>query len=133
MRYNSLSGGRGAGALPGPGSLLRSPMAARALLLVLAICLLVQGTVVQTHVHFTRQANVAASAAHAQLSPAGERDPATDCPLCRETAMAGAYVLPTAPVMLSPPAFVLWITASTMAEFRLLLPALGWLSRAPPR
>ena len=47
--------------------------------------------------------------------------------------MAGAYVLPTAPIVLSPPALVLWITASTMAEFRLLLPALGWLSRAPPR
>jgi len=108
-------------------------MAVRALLLFLAICVLVQGTVVQTHVHFTRQANVAASAAHAQFSRAGERDPATDCPLCRETAMAGAYVLPTVPVVLSPRALVLWITASTMAEFRLVLPALGWLSRAPPR
>jgi hypothetical protein len=64
---------------------------------------------------------------------AGGGQDVTDCPLCQEAAMAGAYLLPPAIVIPPPPAPLPWIAAATIGEFNLLAPALGWLSRAPPR
>jgi hypothetical protein len=103
---------------------------------LLLACLLVQGTVVQTHIHFKSQAapRVAASAGH--IVPATERgpnDPAANCPLCQEAMTAGAYLLPLAIVLPPAPAPYLWRATAAIVEFGLLAPSRGWLSRAPPR
>lgn len=107
----------------------------RALVMLLLACLLIHGTAIQTHIHFTGQARLAAAMSGAQAGQtvkSGSGGDATECPLCQEAAMAGAYVLPPVPVLPPPPAPVLWTVAAILPAFALLAPSLGWLSRAPP-
>jgi hypothetical protein len=102
----------------------------------LLLGLVVQGTAIQTHVHFARQAGpqpVASSDGYAPAAKPNKDDSPANCPLCQEAAMAGAYVLPPATVLPPPPAAVLWIADSAMTAFRLLTPDHGWHSRAPPQ
>jgi hypothetical protein len=106
----------------------------QAFLALLLLCLLVQATAVQSHLHFVRQASAVATVTgnHSTLSKPGKGDPAADCPLCQEAAMAGAYVLPPLPALPPPPPQILWLSAASLTPFVLLAPARGWLSRAPP-
>jgi len=106
----------------------------RSLVLLLLLCFVVQGTAVQSHVHFVAHASPAlagSSTAHL-AAPSSKGDSPVDCPLCQEAAMAGSYVLPSVPVLPPPPALVVWTAVAAMAAFTLLTPTLGWLSRAPP-
>jgi hypothetical protein len=121
--------------LPGSPSLAAARTWPRLLAVLLLACVLVQGTLVQSHLHFARQSNprVASSEPAAQLSKPATGDPAADCPLCHEAATAGAYLLPTATVLLPPPAPILWLFTAPLAAFGLPSPAFGWLSRAPPQ
>jgi hypothetical protein len=108
----------------------------RALVMLLLACLLIHGTAIQTHIHFTGQARLAAAMSGAragQTVKSGSGGDATECPLCQEAAMAGAYVLPPAIVLPPPPTPFLWVGVAAVTEFGLLAPARGWLSRAPPR
>jgi hypothetical protein len=105
------------------------------LLTFLVVCFLVQGTAVQSHVHFiehTSSATAAAGNSHIEAAPSKMGDSPADCPLCQEAAIAGAYVLPAVPVLLQPPAPALWITPTALSAFSLAPLGLGWLSRAPP-
>ena len=107
----------------------------RALVILLLACWLVQGTAIQTHIHFVNQTRLAQAAAGPSAGrltkPLNGNDPA-DCPLCQEAAMAGAYLLPPAIALPSPPVAVLWLATATITEFKLLAPRHGWQSRAPP-
>jgi hypothetical protein len=108
-----------------------------ALVSLLLACLLVQGTAVQSHIHFTAQARVAALAGpHGQtvraLDRRGGSDPA-DCPLCQEAAMAGAYLLPPAIVLPAPPALPLWAGTTVLRALGVFASAHSWQSRAPPQ
>jgi hypothetical protein len=136
MEFRSPSGGRKAPNLPLAGSLLaRVRRVPRLLVFLLLLCFVVEGTAVQSHVHFVRQASRLAAtsgATYVETAPAGKGDSPADCPLCQEAAMAGAYVLPPVPVLPPPPAPVLWTVAAILPAFALLAPSLGWLSRAPP-
>ena len=107
----------------------------RLLALLLLACLLVQGTLVQSHLHFTGRADLrfASGEQVSQLSKPVTGDAATDCWLCHEAAMAGAYLLPNATIVPSAPAWTLWLFQASIAEFSLPSPPLGWLSRAPPQ
>jgi hypothetical protein len=113
---------------------VRSRAWPRAFLALLLLCLLVQATAVQSHLHFLRPVSAPAAVAgnHSTLSRPGQSDPAADCPLCQEAAMAGAYVLPPVPALPPPPPQVLWLASASLTPFALLTPARGWLSRAPP-
>jgi hypothetical protein len=137
MEYRVRSGGREAPELPVSGSLLaRTRAVPRLLVFLLLLCFVVQGTAVQSHVHFIRQASaIAANSSVSQVEPAqsGKGDSPADCPLCQEAASAGAYVLPPVPVLPAPPPPVLWTAGATFAAFALLAQPLGWLSRAPPQ
>jgi hypothetical protein len=108
----------------------------RALVMLLLGCLLIHGTAIQTHIHFTGQARFAAAMSGTQAeqtAQSGGSSDATQCPLCQDAAMAGAYLLPPAIIAPSPPAPFLWIRVAAVTEFGLLAPVRGWLSRAPPR
>ena len=137
MNSRSRSGGRVAPVLTSSlVGLVRSVAGLRTGLLLLLLALLVQGTAVQTHLHFVQEARslgIASSDRQVHASTPDTNAPAADCPLCQEAATAGAYVLPPATILLSPPRPVLWVTAASIAEFGLLAPALGWQSRAPPQ
>ena len=135
MTIKVRSGGRIAPWLPGSGSLAAARAWPRLLAVLLLACVLVQGTLVQSHLHFAGQANprVASDEPAAQLSKPAKGDPATDCPLCHEAAMAGTYLLPPATALPTPPAAIPWLFTAPMAAFGLPSPAPGWLSRAPPR
>jgi hypothetical protein len=123
--------------LPHSGSsLARSRRGPATFFLFLLLALLVQGTLVQTHLHFAEQGFAPVAAASHGVSQDAQPDGSASwahCRLCQEAAMAGAYVLPPATVL--PPLSIapLGITAAAMAEFGLLAPAQGWQSRAPPQ
>lgn len=97
-----------------------------------------QSFVAQTHRHWEPSAAAAGISADsgAAWAKAGRQPPSdqpSDCPICREVAHAGAYLLPP-PVALDIP----MPAASWRAVAALLSPALvrrthGWRSRAPPR
>ena len=113
--------------------LARSAAGARSVLAIfLLFCLLVQGTIVQSHVHLARPA--AAAAANRQASVASDKaDPAIDCRLCQVAAMAGAYVLPATVVLPPPPAPFSWVAPLATREFGLIVRSHDWRSRAPPQ
>jgi hypothetical protein len=135
MTVKVRSGGRTAPTLPRSGDRAAVRTWPGLFALLLLACLLVQGTLVQSHLHFAGQLNPQAASGEpsAQLSKPAKENPATDCPLCHDAAMAGAYLLPSATVLPPPPAAILWLFAAPMAVFGLPSPALGWLSRAPPQ
>jgi hypothetical protein len=114
IEFGSAIGARGAHARPWRGGRALP----RALVMLLLACLLVQGTAIQTHIHFTGQARSAISAAPGdrivQTAKAGGGSDAADCPLCQEAAMAGVYLLPPAIVIPPPPAPLPWIAAATI-------------------
>ena len=136
MDLRLRSGERSAPQLPVTGGLFdRARRLPRLIVFLLLVCFVVQGIAVQSHVHFVRQANAFLThSGHNQVEAprSGKGDSPADCPLCREAAMAGAYVLPASPVVPPPSAPVLWTAAAPMAAFAVLAPPLGWLSRAPP-
>jgi hypothetical protein len=135
MNFRSRSGGRAAPVLTVHG-LVRSVAGLRTSLVLLLLALLVQGTVVQTHLHFAQQALSLATAPSDRQPHASTPDTTgrpAHCPLCKEAAMAGAYVLPPPVILPPPPAPVRWIAVAAMAEFGLLAPAHAWQSRAPPQ
>jgi hypothetical protein len=105
----------------------------RAFVLLLLACLLIQATAVQTHVHYAHRGLSAAAGEGRVQAPSSGQDPAKDCPLCREAAMAGAYVLPPAIALPAPPAPILWVATAVVTRFDLLAPPFGWRSRAPPQ
>jgi hypothetical protein len=137
MKFSVKSGGRMARTLPISSRRFAAwPTSLRAGLFVLLLSLLVQGAAAQTHLHFAQQArSLAASASDRvlHLANAHTNDPAADCALCQEAAMAGAFVLPPATLLPPRPVALPWIDLAAIAEFALLAPALGWQSRAPPR
>ncbi|MGZ3196386.1 MAG: hypothetical protein ACXWI1_04655 [Croceibacterium sp.] len=102
---------------------------------LLLLGFVVQGTAIQTHPHFTQQPGSSLIASSNRAAPASksEKDDRSNCPLCQEAAMAGAYLLPPAVVVPPPPAMVLWIVGTTLASFALLTAAHSWQSRAPPQ
>ena len=134
MSFRSSLDGRA-----GPGLSLRARQARgwpRAFVGLLLLCLLAQGIAVQSHLHFDPQARAATAGTSHRLGLSAPKtpDPAADCPLCQEAAMAGVYVLPSLPVLLlPPPPPPRWLAATTFASFGLLTAALGWQSRAPPQ
>jgi len=110
---------------------------ALALLLVLA-AFLGQSIVTQSHVHFADESVQVAAAAtsHGQSATTSKHrrgESPADCPLCRELALSGHYLMP-APVVLPE------LLALTVGLFLLPVMALAWRgrshswrSRAPPR
>jgi hypothetical protein len=108
----------------------------RVFVALLLACLLLQGTAVQTHVHFFAKAAPTASLSggtSAQFSKAGKDGDSAGCLLCQQAAVAGAYLLPQAVLLPAPPALGSWISAAILGEFNLAMPARGWRSRAPPK
>jgi hypothetical protein len=122
--------------LPGR-SLARLHAWSRVFILLLFVAgLLAQSTAVQTHLHFVQTAQAQAPIPGDrgdQLWKSNANDPPADCPLCREAAMAGSYVVPPAVAVPPPPAPAPWTAVATMLAFDLAARAQDWLSRAPPR
>ena len=104
----------------------------KALLLLLLACLLMQGTAIQAHVHLVRPVAASAGTPSAAKVPGREMSAAA-CSLCVEAAMAGHYLQPSATALPAPAPQVLGVDPQSLAEFRLLSRAHGWLSRAPPQ
>jgi hypothetical protein len=102
---------------------------------LLLLALLVQGTAIQTHLHFAQRPSsvaVATSDSRVRNAKSGPDDSAV-CPLCREAAIAGTYLLPPAIIVPLLANVVVWTSTAKLTEFELLAQPLGWLSRAPPR
>jgi len=111
-------------------------VARRLALLWLAVALLFQGFVTQTHGHpeGDRAWAVTASARAAPAAADGRKDipAAPACPLCEERALFGAYLLGGS-VMIAAPVAAAYHHAA--ASLPLLAPSLSshaWRSRAPP-
>lgn len=137
MDFRVRAGGRAAPQLPGGAAGPAARPWPRAFLFLTLICLLVQSTAVQSHVHpgmdgTPPQVSAWGASGQQQLSAPGPAEADGYCLLCWEQAMAGHYVPPAAEVVVAPPAMVLWIVAPTMTAFGLRSHAHAWLSRAPP-
>src|SRR5436190_8389042 len=100
------------------GSLVRAFPSLFAFLLLLGF--VVQGTAVQTHLHFSEHgASFASSGGGSAQSPKPGKDDPANCPLCQEAATAGAYLLPSVAVLPPPPVALRWIAGTTLATFGL--------------
>src|SRR5687767_7591295 len=108
MNFRARPLGQAAVRLPASGnSLVRSVVGLKTFLFFLLLALLAQGIAIRTHLHFAPQASsLAAAPSDRQLHVGGaDRDAAAAlCRLCKEAAMAGAFVLPPATVLPPPPA-----------------------------
>jgi hypothetical protein len=107
-----------------------------AVLLAALLAFTWQSFLTQTHEHFaSRDVPAAASAttapAHLQSGRA-PANPADTCPICREIAQAGHYLLPPALALCAPPATGFWLSASPTLALTLSLRSHAWQSRAPP-
>jgi hypothetical protein len=107
----------------------------RALLFVLFVCLLFQGTAVQAHLHLAPATEPSAfeTAGPISVGVAGKDEAKAACALCVEAATAGHYLPAGGNALPPPPARVLGVDPQALAEFRLLARAHAWLSRAPPQ
>jgi len=106
-----------------------------ALLVVLFVGLLWQGTVLQTHTHPYATKATEGAARTFVGQPANDRhSPASPdkCPICREIATAGTYV-PASPILLPDPAPAdIWYSAESLYDTLDRQQAHHWRSRAPP-
>ena len=105
-----------------------------ALLAVVLTTLSWQSCVVQSHFHDLTAASAKASTQLAETPAKDKRSPARpdDCPICREIAMAGAY-LPVTPFVVDPPVPAPAWYASEASHWAIeRQQAHHWRSRAPP-
>ena len=102
---------------------------------VAAIGLFLQSYATQTHIHFESReiGGFFQTAGHTPSSKQSPLDKAAACPLCQAIVHAGAFVVPSAPLV--------YLSFSWVAAARLTFAAPpasgpvahGWQSRAPPR
>ena len=112
---------------------------ARLLLLVILSVFLAQTVAIQTHVHFAKAAAsspVAGTPERTKPTLSSTQTPTADpadCPLCRDLAIAGHYILPDG-VTLSASALVLfWLFVPASVAVAVQQRSHRWQSRAPPR
>jgi len=107
-------------------------------LLLMLAAFLAQTVATQSHVHFFGTApgagaSTATTADAGQILSSAPAGVLPDCPLCRELAMSGHYVLPD-PVALSEGRGALfWLFATSVAALACRSRSHRWQSRAPPR
>ena len=107
-----------------------------AILLAALLAFSWQSFVTQTHEHFgsgTYSAVAGAKTATPQMK--GGRSPTNPpdtCPICREIAQAGHYLLPTSVAFHTPETITHWLTVTPSLVLALCLRSHAWLSRAPP-
>ncbi|MEI9851197.1 MAG: DUF2946 family protein [Sphingomonas sp.] len=98
-----------------------------------------QSFVTQTHRHFDPGAISGVAAAKADVAnpqaPGRQAPPdlPANCPICRELAHAGPFVLP-APITFDAPApAIFWLALATLPGLTLTQRSHAWQSRAPPQ
>ena len=97
-----------------------------------------QSIVAGTHQHLERDSvstTVAVASDTVAKSAPGAGDPVdspANCPICRELAHSGSYLLPASFVFAAPLPFDGWRDVATPVGLALVQPSLGWRSRAPP-
>jgi hypothetical protein len=105
------------------------------LLCALALALLWQGFITQTHQH--RPVELASSQLERNIAgKSGRGDPAPDspgnCPICVEAASAGPALLPTPVVVAAPATRAFFTAAFRPQQFQRTSRSHVWQSRAPP-
>lgn len=102
----------------------------------LIVALVLQGFVVQTHLHAIGARDGAVAAPSATIAAAIDsrrHDPAPPtCPLCQEQALFGAYLLAGPVVLCAPADAVHDHAAAALPLFALSSASHAWHSRAPP-
>ena len=102
-------------------------------LLWLAVALLFQGLVVQTHAHVGADpyATVAGTIA-STVDNRKDGSSAPACPLCEEKALFGAYLLGGSIAIAAPVAAAYHYVAASLPLLQLRVSSHAWQSRAPP-
>jgi di/tricarboxylate transporter len=94
-----------------------------------------QSLVVQTHCHFENDAlegPAVAAAAHLSAPTKAPGQAPLDCPLCRQAAQAGHYLLAAGVPALVPPAVVAMLLVRIRPFWQARHRPVGWRSRGPP-
>lgn len=129
-----------AGVRPAASALAVPTRSAHSLLLALLMlaAFLGQSIVTQSHIHFAGSAAPAVAVAEGSfkappLSKRGPADSPADCPVCRELAAAGHYLLPdlvTLPGAVLP---LVWVFVPPLLGIACPQRSHRWQSRAPPQ
>ena len=105
-------------------------------LLWLAVAMLFQGLVIQTHAHVGADSYSPAIGAVRGVAVAvdGRRDVpvAPACPLCEEKALFGAYLLGGSATVAAPALAAYHYVSASLPLLRLAASSHAWQSRAPP-
>jgi hypothetical protein len=112
-----------------------APTARRWLTLAALLAFFLQTLAVQTHIHTLDQAPVAkpATVHTTPVAPPKSQDPVDQCRLCQELVHAGAFVAPSAALLVAPLSQVQAISLALLMPRTQTAPAFSWQSRAPPR
>ena len=107
-----------------------------AVLLAVLLAFSWQSFVTQTHEHFDsgNHSTVAGAKTDAPQLKTGRlpTNPADTCPICREIAQAGHYLLPAPVAFHTPETITHWLTVTPSLVLVLCLRSHAWQSRAPP-
>jgi len=101
----------------------------------LAVALLLQGLVIQTHAHVSPDpyATVSSAGTFATAVDGGKEGPSAPiCPLCEEKALFGAYLLGGSIDIAAPVAAAYHYAATFLPLLQLNASSHAWQSRAPP-
>lgn len=105
----------------------------RALVVALLLAFSWQGFVTQTHLHAPAEAGAAPAAPGTLATPRHRRpDPPASCPICRDIAHAGRFVLPPAIRWHRPEPSAAWLAAPLPVRWTRPSRSHAWLSRGPP-
>ena len=112
-----------------------APATRRWVTMVALLAFFLQGLAVQTHIHPAGPvAKLVSVNSAAPAAPAKNQDPVDQCPLCQELVHAGAYITPSAAVLLAAPlSTVRAIPLALLPTRAQSAPAFAWQSRAPPQ
>jgi hypothetical protein len=110
----------------------------RALVLLTLAAFVLQGYLVQTHIHFSKADGPSAADIYDAVQgtahhKAPSKDDPANCPLCQQFAAAGQFVTPAAAATLLPSFSVSVIEFVVVAANLVPAASHSWQGRAPPR
>jgi hypothetical protein len=110
------------------------PASQRLITLFALLAFFIQSFALQTHIHPTPPAAIAATVAHTPApAPLKNQDPVDQCRLCQELVHSGVYVSPSVTVIATSLNIVAAIFVAAPSFAADPVRAFSWQSRAPPR
>jgi len=115
-----------------PALVQKTPTSRRLITLFALLAFFVQSFALQTHIHPTPQASIAAAHMPAP-APLKNQDPVDQCRLCQELVHSGVFVSPSVTVIAASLNIAVAVFVAAPSFAAVPVRAFSWQSRAPPR